>query len=122
MFAIIKRESHVCIGRCGYQRQPEFFLVRTVLRIYFIKRNCCGCAVFTASCGFGALREAFEQADALDKLEGFAIFTARFLPLTRNSGTYAGKTAWKVPSVYGETTVHHTAQANEECLEITINC
>jgi len=61
--------------------------------------------------------EAFEQADALDKLEGFASFYgADFYRLPRNSGTVTlKKTTWKVPSVYGEDGLSITPlKANEE--------
>jgi dihydroorotase len=61
--------------------------------------------------------EAFEGADALDKLEGFASFYgADFYRLPRNSGTVTlKKTTWKVPAFYGENNISITPlKADEE--------
>ena len=61
--------------------------------------------------------EAFEQANALDKLEGFASFHgADFYRLPRNSGTITlVKTAWTVPASYGDESISITPlKADEE--------
>ena len=69
------------------------------------KENACGCAGCYSA--YGALElyaTAFEQAGALDKLEGFASFYgADFYGLPRNTGTVSLiKEDWTVPASYGE--------------------
>jgi dihydroorotase len=64
------------------------------------KEAACGCAgIFSAHAGIELYAEAFESADALDKLEGFAAFHgADFYRLPRNSGSITlVKESWEVP-------------------------
>ncbi|MEI8208517.1 MAG: dihydroorotase, partial [Methylococcales bacterium] len=64
----------------------------------------CGCAgCFSAHAAIELYAEAFEQAGALDKLEGFASFYgADFYRLPRNTNTITlKKESWTVPLSYG---------------------
>jgi len=64
------------------------------------KENACGCAgCYTAHAGIELYAEAFEEAGALDKLEGFMSFHgADFYGLPRNEGTITlVKEPWSVP-------------------------
>lgn len=64
------------------------------------KETACGCAgCYTAYAAMELYAEAFEQVDALDKLEAFASFNGPdFYGLPRNQGTITlEKTEWKMP-------------------------
>jgi dihydroorotase len=64
------------------------------------KENDCGCAgCYTAHAAIEMYAEVFEQAGALDKLEGFASFYgADFYGLPRNTGRVTlRKESWQVP-------------------------
>ena len=67
------------------------------------KESACGCAgLYTAHAAIELYAEAFEQAGALDRLEGFAsVNGAEFygLPLNEERVTLV-KQAWKVPDSY----------------------
>jgi dihydroorotase len=68
-----------------------------------LKENSCGCAgCYSAYGAIELYAEAFEQANALDKLEGFAsFFGADFYQLPRNTKKITlEKTDWQVPSSY----------------------
>ncbi|MDV7402013.1 dihydroorotase, partial [Arthrospira platensis SPKY1] len=72
-----------------------------------LKEHATGCAgCYTAHAAMELYAEAFEQAGALDKLEGFAShFGADFYGLPRNTDTITlRKQAWDVPEsfAYGE--------------------
>jgi dihydroorotase len=63
----------------------------------------CGCAgVFSAHAAIELYAEAFERANKIEMLEGFAShFGADFYGLSRNTDTITlEKNAWKVPSSY----------------------
>ena len=67
------------------------------------KESSCGCAgIYSAHAGIEFYAEAFELADALDKLEGFASFYGPdFYGLTRNTKTITlQKEPWSVPASY----------------------
>ncbi len=67
------------------------------------KEAACGCAgAYTAHASIELYAEAFEDADALDKLEGFAShFGPDFYGLPRNTDTITlTKSAWQVPQSY----------------------
>jgi dihydroorotase len=98
---------------------PKFFLgTDSAPHLTSLKETACGCAgCYSAHAALELYAEAFERADALDKLEGFASFYgADFYRLPRNSGTVTlEKTVWKVPSAYGENDLSITPlKANEE--------
>jgi dihydroorotase len=67
------------------------------------KEAACGCAgAYTAHASIELYAEAFEEAGALDKLEGFASnYGADFYGLARNSDTITlHKIPWTVPATY----------------------
>ena len=67
------------------------------------KENACGCAgMYSAHAGIELYAEAFDQAGALQALEGFAAnFGADFYRLPRNAGQITLiKDAWEVPPSY----------------------
>ncbi len=104
---IIKRESHrLALVEAATSGNPKFFLgTDSAPHLTSLKETACGCAgCYSAHAALELYAEAFERAEALDKLEGFASFYgADFYRLPRNSGTVTlEKTAWKVPPVYGE--------------------
>lgn len=106
---ILKRETHrQALVKAATGGSAKFFLgTDSAPHITHTKENACGCAGCYSA--FGALElyaEAFEQADALDKLEGFASFYgADFYRLPRNTDTVTlQKSPWTVPDVYGEIT------------------
>ncbi|MGR9013854.1 MAG: dihydroorotase [Gammaproteobacteria bacterium] len=104
---IIKRESHrLALVAAATSGNPKFFLgTDSAPHLTSLKETACGCAgCYSAHAALELYAEAFERADALDKLEGFASFYgADFYRLPRNTGTVTlEKTAWTVPSEYGE--------------------
>jgi len=117
---IIKRESHrLALVAAATSGNPKFFLgTDSAPHLTSLKETACGCAgCYSAHAALELYAEAFEGADALDKLEGFASFYgADFYRLPRNSGTITlEKTIWKVPSVYGENDISITPlKADEE--------
>jgi len=117
---IIKRESHrLALVKAATSGNPKFFLgTDSAPHLTALKENACGCAgCYSAHAALELYAEAFERADALDKLEGFASFYgADFYRLPRNSGTITlEKTVWKVPPVYGKDDLTITPlKANEE--------
>lgn len=117
---IIKRESHrLALVEAATSGNPKFFLgTDSAPHLTSLKETACGCAgCYSAHAALELYAEAFERAEALDKLEGFASFYgADFYRLPRNSGTVTlEKTAWKIPTVYGESGLSITPlKANEE--------
>ncbi|MGZ8222549.1 MAG: dihydroorotase [Methylobacter sp.] len=116
---IIKRESHrLALVKAATSGNPKFFLgTDSAPHLTSLKETACGCAgCYSAHAALELYAEAFEQAGALDKLEGFASFYgADFYRLPRNSGTVTlEKTVWKVPAAYGENDLSITPlKANE---------
>lgn len=75
-----------------------------------MQESACGCAgIFSAPVALPLYAQAFEEAGALDKLEGFAShFGADFYGLPRNLDTVTlVKDSWDVPKEYafGDATV-----------------
>jgi dihydroorotase len=106
---ILKRETHrQALVIAATSGNAKFFLgTDSAPHLSNLKENACGCAGCYSA--FGALElyaEAFEQADALDKLEGFASFYgADFYRLPRNTDTVTlEKSTWTIPNVYGDIT------------------
>ncbi|MCX7084223.1 MAG: dihydroorotase [Methylococcales bacterium] len=117
---IIKRESHrQSLIKAATSGNPKFFLgTDSAPHLTHTKENACGCAgCFSAHAAIELYAEAFELANALDKLEGFASFYgADFYHLPRNTDTITlEKTPWSVPLSYGEDEIHITPlKAGEE--------
>ena len=83
---------------------PKFFLGTDSAPHYqYEKESSCGCAgVFSAHAAIELYAEAFEKANKLEKLEGFAShFGADFYGLKRNTETIRlEKNSWMVPKSY----------------------
>ncbi|PKM13552.1 MAG: dihydroorotase [Gammaproteobacteria bacterium HGW-Gammaproteobacteria-3] len=107
---ILKREHHrQALVTAATSGNPKFFLgTDSAPHPTHLKENACGCAgCFSAHAAIELYAEAFEQANALDKLEAFASFYGPdFYQLPRNSDTLTLiKSTWNVPDVYGSEAV-----------------
>jgi dihydroorotase len=103
---ILKREQHrLALVVAATSGSPKFFLgTDSAPHLSSLKETACGCAgCYSAHAAIELYAEAFEGADALDKLEGFASFYgADFYRLPRNTTTITlEKQSWIVPSIYG---------------------
>lgn len=99
---VLKRESHrVALVKAATSGSPKFFLgTDSAPHAKHTKEAACGCAgMYTARTAIELYAEAFDNANALDKLEGFASFYgADFYGLPRNSGKITlMRESWKVP-------------------------
>jgi dihydroorotase len=99
---VLKRELHrQVLIQAATSGNPKFFLgTDSAPHAKSAKETACGCAgMYTAFAAIELYAEAFEQADALDKLEGFSsFFGADFYGLSRNTETITlSKQEWKVP-------------------------
>ncbi len=102
---ILKRESHrQALLAAATSGSPRFFLgTDSAPHARHTKENACGCAgCYSAPLALELYAEAFEDAGALDRLEGFAhAFGADFYGLPRNPGhVRLVREAWEVPSAY----------------------
>ena len=99
---VLKREAHrralVAAAICG---DPSFFLgTDSAPHPRHAKESDCGCAgIFSAHAALELYAEAFEAAQALNRLEAFASFHgADFYGLPRNTGSVIlERQAWTVP-------------------------
>ncbi len=86
---ILKRQTHqAALITAATSGNPKFFLgTDSAPHAQDKKENACGCAgCYSAPIAIELYAEAFEQANALDKLEGFASFYgADFYGLPRNT-------------------------------------
>lgn len=86
---VLKRELHrKALLAAAVSGSPKFFLgTDSAPHAQHTKENACGCAgIYSAHNAIELYAEAFEQAGALDKLEGFAShFGADFYGLPRNT-------------------------------------
>jgi len=86
---ILKRQTHqAALIQAATSGSPKFFLgTDSAPHAQDKKENACGCAgCYSAPIAIELYAEAFEQANALDKLEGFASFYgADFYGLPRNT-------------------------------------
>lgn len=99
---ILKRGSHQqALIAAATSGNSKFFLgTDSAPHTQSNKENACGCAgAYTAYAAIELYAEAFEDAEALDQLEGFAShFGADFYGLARNTGTITlSRTDWQVP-------------------------
>jgi dihydroorotase len=102
---VLKREVHRrALLKAVTSGNPKFFLgTDSAPHPRGGKETACGCAgIFSAHAAIELYAEAFEQAGALDKLEGFAsCFGADFYRLARNRERIRLiKQAWQVPESY----------------------
>ncbi len=117
---IIKREHHrQALVKAATSGNPKFFLgTDSAPHLKHAKESSCGCAgCYSAYAALELYAQAFEQANALDKLEGFSsFFGADFYQLPRNTETITlQKQTWTVPDSYqvdDETII--PLKANEE--------
>ncbi len=99
---ILKREVHrEALMMAATSGSPKFFLgTDSAPHTQGNKENACGCAgMYTALHAMELYTEAFDQADALDKLEGFASqFGADFYGIPRNTDSIVlQRETWQVP-------------------------
>jgi dihydroorotase len=99
---VLKREEHrAALLQAATSANPKFFLgTDSAPHARGSKESACGCAgCYSALHALELYAEAFESADALDKLEGFASFYgADFYRLPRNSEQITlTKTTWRIP-------------------------
>ena len=106
---ILKRETHrEALLKAATGGSAKFFLgTDSAPHAHHTKENACGCAgCYTAHSAIELYAEAFDQAGALDKLEGFASFYgADFYRLPRNTDTLTlRRHDWQLPDslAYGE--------------------
>ncbi|MCG9771217.1 dihydroorotase [Pseudoalteromonas piscicida] len=109
---ILKRNTHQqALIEAATSGSKKFFLgTDSAPHAKDKKEAACGCAgAYTAHAAIELYAEAFEDANALDKLEGFAShFGPDFYDLPRNTDTITlTKSPWQVPDTYklGEGTV-----------------
>ena len=109
---ILKREAHrLSLVRAATGGSPKYFLgTDSAPHARNAKESACGCAgCYSAHAAIELYAEAFDDADALGRLEAFASFHgADFYGLPRNTATITLKReAWVVPATYpfGEHTV-----------------
>ena len=100
---ILKREVHrQALLEVATSGNPRFFLgTDSAPHAQSAKETACGCAgCYTAHAGIELYAEAFEQAGALDRLEGFASFHgADWYGLPRNAEQITlVREAWPVPA------------------------
>jgi len=102
---IIKREHHrQALLEAATSGNPKFFLgTDSAPHLTGAKESSCGCAgCYSAYAAIELYAEVFDQAGALDKLEGFAsFFGADFYKLPRNSQSITlQQETWTVPTSY----------------------
>jgi dihydroorotase len=102
---VLKRETHrEALVAAATSGNPRFFLgTDSAPHARHTKETACGCAgCYSAHAAIEMYAEAFEDADALARLEGFASrFGADFYGLPRNADTIRLERApWTVPAEY----------------------
>jgi dihydroorotase len=109
---VLKREAHrVALVAAASSGDPRFFLgTDSAPHPKGLKEHACGCAgCYTALHALELYAEAFDQAGALDKLEGFAsFFGADFYGLPRsNASVTLVREPWTLPAAIeaGDTSV-----------------
>ena len=99
---VLKREQHrEALVEAATSGNPKFFLgTDSAPHARHLKEAACGCAgVYTAHAAIELYASAFEEAGALDRLEGFASrFGAQFYGLPANTDTITlVRKEWAVP-------------------------
>jgi dihydroorotase len=102
---VLKRETHrLALVKAATSGSPKFFLgTDSAPHAAHLKEHATGCAgCYTAHAAMELYAEAFDNAGALDKLEGFAsFFGADFYGLPRNRGTLTlQRETWTTPESF----------------------
>jgi len=102
---VLKRETHrLALVQAAISGSPKFFLgTDSAPHPAHLKEHASGCAgCYTAHAAMELYAHAFDQAGALDKLEGFASFYgADFYGLPRNTGHITlQRTTWTPPESF----------------------
>ena len=102
---VLKRETHrLALVKAATSGLPQFFLgTDSAPHAAHLKEHASGCAgCYTAHAAMPMYAEAFDQADALDKLEGFSSFYgADFYGLPRNTGKITlRRESWTPPESF----------------------
>jgi len=102
---VLKRNTHQqALIKAATSGNPKFFLgTDSAPHAQAAKETACGCAgIYSAHAAIELYAEAFDAANALDKLEGFAShFGADYYQLPRNSNSITlTKQPWQVPESY----------------------
>ncbi len=102
---VLKRETHrQALVKAATSGLPQFFLgTDSAPHAAHLKEHASGCAgCYTAHAAMSMYAEAFDQVNALDKLEGFASFYgADFYGLPRNVGTVTlRRESWTPPESF----------------------
>ena len=102
---VLKREKHrLALVQAAISGSPKFFLgTDSAPHPAQLKEHASGCAgCYTAHAAIELYAEAFDNAGALDKLEGFASFYgADFYGLARNAGTITlRRESWTPPESF----------------------
>ena len=102
---VLKRETHrQALVKAATSGSPQFFLgTDSAPHPAHLKEHASGCAgCYTAHAAMPMYAEAFDQVNALDKLEGFASFYgADFYGLPRNTGTITlRRESWMPPESF----------------------
>lgn len=102
---VLKREQHrQALLHAATSGHRKFFLgTDSAPHEKYKKESSCGCAgIFSAHAAIEMYATAFEQQDALDKLEAFASLNGPdFYGLSRNTDTVTlERTAWQIPDSY----------------------
>tara|TARA_R110002050_G_scaffold1244_5_gene8762 strand:- start:51996 stop:53045 length:1050 start_codon:yes stop_codon:yes gene_type:complete len=98
---VLKRNTHQqALIKAATSGNPKFFLgTDSAPHAQNVKENACGCAgIYSSHAAIELYAEAFEAANALDKLEGFAShYGADFYGLPRNTSKITlVKESWRV--------------------------
>ena len=99
---ILKRETHrQALVKAATSGNPKFFLgTDSAPHTQGAKESACGCAgIYTAYHAMELYAEAFDNEQALDKLEGFSsIYGANFYGIARNTNTITlNRESWEIP-------------------------
>ena len=102
---VLKRETHrLALVKAATSGLPQFFLgTDSAPHAAHLKEHASGCAgCYTAHAAMPMYAEAFDQVNALDKLEGFASFYgADFYSLPRNAGKITlRRESWTPPESF----------------------
>ena len=102
---VLKREKHrLALVQAATSGSPKFFLgTDSAPHPAHLKEHASGCAgCYTAHAAIELYAEAFDNAGALDKLEGFASFYgADFYGLARNADTITlQRESWTPPDSF----------------------